>query len=115
MASAVIPIQPSKQAESGIAWEQVDRGARSLTGRVVVRASLQPLAGSVVEIVDGRGRRVGRSGVSQAGAFVFDSLAAGRYSLRCVRIGFAPARAVVEMPDVGGVAVTVLMAEQVLH
>ncbi|HST62840.1 MAG TPA: TonB-dependent receptor [Longimicrobium sp.] len=99
LALAVLPA--SVDAQASVARASIDVPAAraaatgALHGRVTDGSTGQPVAGATVRI-----REVGRRDVSHAdGAFHFDGLPAGSYTVAAERIGYAPAQQTVRVVD----------------
>src|SRR5215213_3706907 len=66
-------------------------GAQAVTGTVVDQQSGAPVPGALVTLVTGEGRVRAQALTDRAGAFSLRAPAAGRYTLRAERIGYAAA------------------------
>jgi hypothetical protein len=65
----------------------VPAAAQGIEGRVVEQATLQPVAGAAVELLDAAGAPVATAGTDAAGAFQVQASAPGEFRLRVTRAG----------------------------
>jgi EmrB/QacA subfamily drug resistance transporter len=88
-------------------------GGSSLSGRVSMAESGEPIAGAVVALVDIRGDVVGAVTTEPDGRFSFFELAQGHYTLTVVAARLQPVAQAVEIPSVGHVTHDVQVAARV--
>ncbi|MFF3949947.1 MFS transporter [Streptomyces sp. NPDC001902] len=87
--------------EEPVPYDVVLAGTSGLTGTVVAEATGIPVAGAVVVVTDVRGEVLATGGTGQDGAFGFQDLPAGDFTLAVNATGYRPAALPVEVAGNG--------------
>lgn len=87
--------------EEPVPYDVVLAGTSGLTGTVVAEASGIPVAGAMVVVTDVRGEVLATGGTGTDGAFGFDDLPAGDFTLAVNAAGYRPAALPVEVAGNG--------------